>query len=201
MAPETRIRRLTPVALVLLALAGCSTKSSRTISLDRNTIQAGLAAYFPLSSDKLGDGARKPLRLTLTDPDVLLESGSDHLGLRVRVHVEFLEKNGPPLPPLPDGGPPKALTGTIVVRGAISYQPEKAAFFYSNPTLHELTFPQLPPQFETPVRELAEALLAKHLQANPIYTLPDSDLKSRAAKLVLKAVTVRDGKLEIELGR
>lgn len=182
--------RCLPLALVLLA--GCGT--STTIPIDRAVLQAAVASYFPLSSDQLGP-PRKPVRVTLTDPEVLLEPGAHRVGLRFRVAVEPDGKG-----PLPPGKPADPLTGTVTSHGALSYRPEDGAFYYSQPTIDELSFPQLPPQFEAPVRELTETLLAQYVQAKPIYTL-SGDTKSKAARLVLKSVTVRDGKLLVELGK
>src|SRR5205085_2623726 len=141
-------------------------------------------------------------RVTLSDPEVLLEEGSDRMGLRMRVLVE------PDAPPLLDGPPigkqpplrRDVFTGTLVVDGKLTYRPQEASFYYGDPTIKQLTFPHLPPGLETPVRNVAEALMAKHLQANPIYTMMDGDGKSRAAKSVLKSITVRDGKVVIEIG-
>ena len=182
--------RFLPLTLVLLAGCGTSTK----ISIDRAVLQAAAASYFPLSSDKLGP-PRKPVRVTLSDPEVLLEAGANRIGLRIRIVAEP-ESNGP----LPPGKPAEPLTGTVTSHGALSYRPEEGAFYYSQPTIDELRFPQLPPQFEAPVRELTEALLAQYVQTKPIYTL-SGDTKSQAARLVLKSVTVRDGKVLVELGR
>lgn len=183
-------RRLLPLALVLLA--GCGTSTS--FSIDRATLQSAAASYFPLSSDKLGP-PRKPVHVALSDPEVLLEAGANRIGLRIRIVVEPDDKG--PLPPSKPAGP---LTGTVMARGVLSYRPKEGAFYYSQPTIDELSFPQLPAQFEAPVRELTEALLAQYVQAKPIYTL-SGDTKSQAARLVLKSVTVRDGKLLVELGR
>jgi hypothetical protein len=201
--------RATGAAVLLIALGGCSKGPATTISLDQPTIQAKLAKAFPLSSDKAGD--KNPIRITLTDPQVVLEEGSDRLGLRMKVVVEPPAKK-PPLPEPPFGKPgdklprPESvaandvLEGTLSVRGAISYKPEEAAFYYQNLTIEKLQFPQLPASLEAPVRDLAEGLLAGHLQRHPIYTLTDTDLKSRAARSVLKSVAVKNGKLDIEIG-
>lgn len=201
---KAKIGRLALGAALFVALGGCGKGSLATISLERTTIQAALAPYFPLSSDKLGEGEKKPIRITLSDPDVLLEEGSDRLGMRMKVVVEPTDEKGlvPPFEKLPPGaGPVKdPLEGTLVLHGEIHYKPEEAAFYCRNPTVATLNFPRLPPFPETAVRALAEAVLAKYLPAHPIYTLSDANLKSRAAKSVLKSVAVRNGKLDLEVG-
>jgi len=201
------IWRLAPGAILLVALGGCGRGSTTTISLDRETIQSAVAGFFPLSSDKPGDGEKKPIRVTLSDPEVLLEDGAERMGLRMKIAVEASEEKGllpdgppigkPPGPPLPGRS---VFEGTLVVHGEISYKPEEVSFYYQNPTVTQLTFPQLPPPLEIPVRNLAEAAMAKYLQVHPIHTLSDANLKSRAAKTVLKSIAVKNGKLDIEIG-
>lgn len=199
--------RWTSVAM-LVALAGCGGGSGVTITIERDSIQSALAKYFPRSSDKDGN---KPIRVTLTDPEVLLEQGSSQLGLRVKVLVERSDEgppprpgNGPPFKPgPPDGGdepPPRTFEGTVVVRGDLTYEPQTSSFHITNAKIAELKFPKLPPVLEAPVRTAAEAVMTKYLKENAIYTLPDDNVKSRAAKSVLKSIAVKDGKLEVVIG-
>ncbi len=219
-------------AILVVALGGCG-GFSKTISIDRETIQKSVEGRFPISSDDT-EGQEKPIRVTLADPETLLDEGSDQLGLRLTITAEPTDENAPPIatspsgppvaappplgppgrkPPIPEIGSdepdsqtttvddrPKVFEGTVGILGEIAYKPEEASFYYLEPKISELDFPQLPPQFETPVRAAVEVLLAKYLEEHSIYTLSDDDLKSRAAKAALKSVAVKDGKLNIEIG-
>jgi hypothetical protein len=219
-------------AILVVVLGGCG-RFSKTISIDRETIQKSVEGYFPMSSDD-AEGRKKPIRVTLTDPETLLEEGSDQLGLRLTIIAEPTDENAPPIATPPSGPPiaapppvgppggklpvpeigsdepnsqattvderPQVFEGTVGILGQIAYKPEEASFYYLKPKISELNFPQLPPQFETPVRTAVEVLLAKYLEEHSIYTLSDDDLKSRAAKSALKSVAVKDGKLNIEIG-
>src|SRR5436309_843526 len=122
--------RLSRLLLILLPLplAGCGSGLSVSVELPKEVIQKKVSERFPLEvAEEKGDS---PLRLTLSDPVVLLEDGKDQVGLR----VNLVAKVGPGGQlPLPIPKPETRLTGSATVFASVSYDPKKKAITLSDP--------------------------------------------------------------------
>ena len=210
------IKQLLSVTVALSTFVGCSGDFSQTISISKDTIQGQVDGYFPMSTADM-ESVDLPVVVVISDGVVLMEEGSDQLGLEAKVRVDApdVDVPQPKTPPRPPGpgppglspptdppaqSPPKTINGTIAIFGEISYNANEGAFYFTNPQIKEMNFEQLPPQFETPAQKGAELLLGKYLSNNSVYTLSDEETGTRAAKSVLKSVTVKDGKLQVEIG-
>lgn len=133
---------------------------------------------------------------------MLLEEGKDKVGLRAKLVVMPAAKGSAPPFPLPPGGDaPKVpqFTGHVVRSGAIASDSDKKAIRISDPTVIELVGDQLPADLLKPVTQMVEGSLTKKFGAEPI-PLEDSTLKGKAVKTFLKSITVRNGKLFVEIG-
>jgi len=95
--------RIFVTVVLLLPLVGCG--GSITLDLTQAELQARVDEYFPINSDDYAE-EDLPARVTLSDPELLLENGSDRVGLRVKVSVE--KKEGAPDLPTPPSAPPNA---------------------------------------------------------------------------------------------
>ncbi|MBX7220980.1 MAG: DUF1439 domain-containing protein [Blastocatellia bacterium] len=111
-------------------------------------------------------------------------------------------------PPLPPGGPkldgpaalPKPrLTGTATMFAGVSYDPKTKSIHLSNPKITSLEIAQLPEKLNEPLRSMAEKALAEKLseQAIPLETKTPIE---EAVKPYLKSVTVKNGKVLVEIG-
>ena len=82
----------------------------------------------------------------------------------------------------------------------IDYRADEASFYFLDPQLEPGGLKELPGPLITPARKAIEAMLAKYFAKNSVYTLSDDQTETKAAKMLLKSVVVRNGQLEIELG-
>lgn len=89
---------------------------------------------------------------------------------------------------------------SVTVYGGLHYVAPESAFYFQNPRIAGDSLGRLPERLKKPTTRLIERLLEKYRSKNPIYTLSDEDTSIRAAKSVLKSVTVESGKLIVEIG-
>jgi hypothetical protein len=149
------------------------------LELTREHLQELIASRFPI---RRGDR----VTLTLKDPIVRLEEGSDRIGIELTVSAGFTRET--------------ALDSRWLVDGELSYDRERAEFFLYNPDIRsresgkESDSPGLLRRF------IAKAVLARTFSKLPIYRLKETVAGHSLARLLLKSVRVRDGKLLIELG-
>ncbi len=184
-------------ACVLICLAGCN-GVSHTIEIPRDTVQSSLEGSFPLRYGTPGETL--PLEVELSEPEVLMEAGASQMGLRLKVAV--LETEPARRRPLP-GPPPLAdqpPEGFLTVYGDLQYDRETAEFFYRNFEITDLQMKMLPGPRKSPVRDAVGAALKRYFDRTAVYKLEGDDTTMQAARLLLKSVAVKDGKLLVELG-
>jgi len=190
----------TLAAILLPAIAllpGCG-GASHTLEISRDSVHESLKGSFPLTYRA---PQKKPrVEIVLSDPETLMEAGEDFMGLRMKIIARKVEGgSGPPLP----GPPPltsEPLEGGITVHGDLEYDQETASFFYRNCFITELHFQGLPGPLLTPIRNGATAALKLYLDRTPVYKLEGDDTQMQAARMLIKSVAVKDGKLLVELG-
>lgn len=212
------------VALVgAVTLSGCGGKLSTTFSIPEAEIQRAVNEPFPLSSAEMVD-APLPLVVTLSEPRVILREGSDKIGLESTLAVEPRSQpteSSPvvPKPPLPppvgplrdrragplghrahaDDAPPRIEPRRVTVYVRLRYDTQQGAIFASDPSIAPDQLEHLPERFREPAARVVERVLGKILEKLPLSP-PNEDFATRAAKAVTKSVTVRDGKLLVEIG-
>jgi hypothetical protein len=191
--------------LVPLTIARCSGEVSYTFELPKEEIEKELATKFPMKpGSEQEDGS--PLDLTLSNPVVLLEEGRSQVGLRVDVVAETAAttklpalprgRPGAPAPPAPDR---PRFTGNVTVFASVKYDPDAKAIRLSDPNVADLQIAQLPDPLLKPLSRMAEKALAQKFAEQPIPLKSETAL-DKAATAVLKSVTVKDGKLLVEIG-
>lgn len=205
-----RLSRTLLLALPLAA-AACSGNLSTTFELPKEEIQQKLAQKFPLQPGS-ETGEPSPLDLTISDPVVLLEEGKSQIGIRVKVLAETAA--GPSAPALPrrPPGPPGApappeppaplkprFNGTATLFASVSYDPNGKSIHLSEPKITELQLAQLPDALSAPLSRIAEKALAQKFAEQPI-PLESQTLTDKAVVTFLKSVTVKNGKLLVEIG-
>lgn len=180
-----------------LLTTGCAKSLSHTFTVSKETVQKKLNEKFPLSPGQQ-DGEEAALQITLSDPVVLLEDGRDQIGVRVNLVVEppQREPRGPLRPP---PLPKPRLTGTATVFATITYDADAKALRLGDPKITALQIDQLPDKLESVLRRLAEKALAQKLAEQPI-PLGNTTALDKVARTFLKAVTIKDGKILVEIG-
>ena len=58
----------------------------------------------------------------------------------------------------------------------------------------------MPPAYAGPATELSQGLLIDYLRQTPIWVLDEHDSQQALARLVLRKVAVRDGRLQLVIG-
>ena len=164
------------LATALLLFACSKDRPTVTITVKKSDIQQRLDAKFPVTKSKfLSD-------VTLKNPRVVLEDGSDTIGLDldVEVAVPVLGK----------------FTGSLRASGKISYEFEDKAFYLLEPSVEKITIDGLPEDKLEKARKPIEVVAANYLRAHPVYEFKGRNLKELTAEYVLRSVLVESGELK-----
>jgi hypothetical protein len=124
--------------------------------------------------------------VVLRHPEVLLQVDSERIGLRAEVEI------APPLG--------RAFRGTMAFDAGVDYNADKGEFYLVDSRIEELELDEVPGQYRTLVRELANHVLGRYLDQLAVYRLDPDDFEESLAKLVLKEVAVEGGRLVLHIG-
>jgi hypothetical protein len=160
--------------------SGCGREPTVTITLTAAELQEELGRKLPLKR------ATRLATVTVTAAQVVLVEGSDRIGLRATAELA-----------LPMG---RTLTGNPQLDGRIRYVPEQGEFWFDEARLVDLGIPSVPVVIRPSVEEAVGALARSYLARTPVYRLKPGQVKHSVAKLVLRSVQVRNGKVELTLG-
>ena len=177
-----RLRRQRLVLLgVVLACAfssGCGV--TYTITLTAADLQQTLHHKLPASQSKL------LVTATLRTLDVEFMESGHRILLRPEVDLSMAGQS--------------ALLGRAVVVGQIRYASETGEFFLDQPKIADVAIEGLPESLRPTAEELVARCAEGYLATTPVYRLKQGDFKQSLAKLVLKSVGTRNGRLEIVIG-
>ena len=173
-----------------MLLLSCSGKLTKTLTFTRDEIQAKVEEKFPI------ERTATIVNLELTNPDIVLENGSNRIGLKADATAKLPGSGLAGL--IGMGG--NSHTGSVYIEGDVDYGPEEGTFYFTNGKIKELKIEGLPEQLSGPISKLADAAASNNLNKVPLFTLNEKDMKERAAKFFLKKARVRDGKLEVIVG-
>jgi len=166
-------------ALLCSTMAGCRS-STVTVRLSREDIQRRLDPAFPVSQEIL------LTRLVFEHPKVILNDGSDRIGVGLDVRVE-----------IPVLGP---RSGSVTLSGGLDYRREQKAFFLRDPKLDQVEVGGLTAAELAPIRGSLESVARGALTVLPIYELRERNAAESTAERVLRRVWVKDGYVYAELG-
>jgi Protein of unknown function (DUF1439) len=167
----------------LAAVAGCRVYDRGIIlEITQPEIQQRVAKKFPISRSYPAG-----LKLTLSDPEVALEEGSDRIGFSVSATTSIKVNR-------------ESLGGRIMLRGGLRYKREDGALVLVKPEVNEVAIPQLPEEYKAAVVAATNLAVGHYLDGYTVYKLDRKDLKQRLAKLFLQEVVVRNGVLVVKLG-
>jgi hypothetical protein len=169
-----------PAALLAVCLLGASCSVSYTVRLTADDIQQFLRQKLPVSVSKF--------LVTATVTSVQVEFVESDGGVVVRPNIEVSLVGQ------------RLLRGHAIVSGQIRYASPTGDFFLDQAKVVMLTVEGLPDSARQAVEEVAGKCIEGYLATQPIYRLRQSDFKQSLAKLVLKSVRTRNGRLEIVVG-
>ena len=112
----------------------------------------------------------------------------------------------PPNLPLPTDGPappangqPPEFSGVATCFLTITYNSDDQSIKLSDPKITELEIKDLPSELTEPLKKIAEEKIGEKL-AETSLPLPSESLEDKAVKTFMKSVTVKNGKLLVEIG-
>jgi hypothetical protein len=150
--------------------------------LERAELQASVEKHFPREKQYLF-----LFDVTLKEPQVELLAGANRLQVELNVGVKVK-------------GLDAEFGGLGAVSGSLRYDPERGEFFLSDPKVERLKLPGIPEKFTAKANEVAGTALREWYERFPVYRLKDGKAKHDLARMVLKGMQVRDGKLVLTLG-
>jgi hypothetical protein len=159
-------------------LGGCG--ASYTVRLSAADIEQSLARRLPVSKSRL------MVAVSVRSVSVEFMVGEDRILLRPEVDVSIAGQT--------------ALVGRALVEGQLRYSPPTGEFFFDKPKVVDVAIRGLPESVRPVTEEVIAMLGETYLATMPVYRLNQNDFKQSLAKLVLKSVKVRQGRLEIVLG-
>ncbi len=166
------------VVLACMLLMGCGV--TYTISLTASDLQQSLQRKLPISKSKL------LVTATLRALDVEFMEDDNRILLRPEVDLSLVGQN--------------LLRGRAVVAGQIRYAPESGEFFFDQPSVVELDIEGLPESLRPTAEEVIARCAEGTLATTPVYRLKQTDFKQSLAKVILKSVRIRHGRLEMVIG-
>lgn len=92
------------------------------------------------------------------------------------------------------------LSGGATVTFGIRYAPEAQVFFLDDAVFTRLDIPGVPERILDQVKAFASIAAQEVLETVPVYRLEAKDVKTTAAKLLLKDFEVRDQAIHVTLG-
>jgi hypothetical protein len=164
-----------------LAVAACGADPTVTVTVTAAELQRELSRKLPLTR------AGRLATVTVQAAEVVLTEGSDRIGIRATSSVQ-----------LPLGRP---LTGKVQVDGQLRYVPEQGELWFDDARVVDLGVAAIPASIKPTVEELVGGIARGVLARTPVYRLKQESIKQQLAKLVLREVVVRDGKVVATLGR
>lgn len=187
---RSRIILLSFFAVVLVAagIAWFAWDQRYTLVFTEEQLQEKLFQKFPFEKKYF-----RILGVRFENPILLLQKGSHRLTFGCDVITNLTIELNDHL--FPGHG-----RGSATISGLIRYEPEQAEFYLDEPVVETIDVRGIPAKWDEKLRAAAAMAAREFLSKAPIYRLKPTDVKKRAALLVLRKVTVVDGKLLVELG-
>ena len=178
---QARCRALL-LSLPLLFSTADALAERRELHFTAAQLTRQLAASFPQRRCLLGMAC-----LDLRNPRVDIRPGDERLFVDVDAVLQ--------------AGGQASGTGSARLAGLPRYDARKGAFFVDHPRLLSLSVPGISPIEERAARGVLNTMLAEDLLSNqPVWVLDDSDPQQALARLALRKVEVRDGRLVLTMG-
>ena len=169
------------MAVIMMGLAlqlALAKDMNLIVTLDRADLQRRIDRLFPIHREN------ELLSVRLYHPRVILTEHSDRIGLRMQVDAAAAQFS---------------VSGRARVDGVLRFANGSGEFYLDDASVEELEIDGVPSLYVDQIRQLADGVVRDLLQDRPIYTLGQSGEPKRLMGSDIKSVTVRDGKLIVEL--
>ena len=150
---------------------------STTVEIPMEDLQSKVEEFFD-ANGVLGG-------LEFTNPVVFLEEEGNRIGIKADVSFSFYEVSA---------------SGALTSTGKLTYRPAEGSFYVSELEVTAITVERIPALMTEKAKDFVSSGLQKLNPEIRVRTLSEGDLKERAAKLLLKSVEVRAGKLIATVG-
>lgn len=167
------------LTMLLLVVATTSWAFDYQVEVTQEQLQQQISKMMPVTQEKMY------VTVTLSDPVLELGIDGNKLGMFSNVGIT-----------VPGG---IKGTGRAKVTGNISYKKETGEFFFYKPTVAHIEIDQIPSEFHSNIKELAQYALNSAIRNKPIFKLSDNDPQQKMAKSMLKSVDVKPGKILVTL--
>ena len=154
------------------------------VTITQAQIDQTLQAKFPVTKKHL-----LLFNVTYSNPRVRLLPGTNRIevGMDAVLNMRIFNES-------------KQLGGSAVLTTGLAYRNETKQFFLSDPKIDKLSIQGIPEQYLAKVTEFASKAAGEHLEEIPVYTLKAKDIKTTAAKLLLKDLQVKGSEIHATLG-
>lgn len=213
--------------IILLFTTFACSKNGLVIEFSQQELQQELVKFFPMNPVP-EDKEKSKFDLTLSNPSINLQEGNDKIGLSVNIEVEasqeLLSTLAKPMEEVSKSEKqvsslipklstkdssskdsqeklpiPTKFTGSVNIVASISYDQKAKGIHLSDSKISNLNIEKLPAFLVKDVTQIAEKTLSQKFKEKPIPLKTETDLEKFASSF-LKSVTVKDGKLLVELG-
>jgi hypothetical protein len=164
---------------------GC-TGLTTEITLNEEEINNILADSFPIT-----ESYDDVLTLTLENPRVVLEEGSDRMTVGVDASVVLN------VPELEIGA---TLRGSADLETGVDYKPDTGEIILKEPSLVSLTIEGIPQEYSDMATDVANQIVSVTLDGYAIYKVEPEDFQTAVASITLEDVKIENGLLVITLG-
>ena len=175
------------VGVLIVAIAGgvwALSKNTYTIKLSAPMIEQALNTRLPLEKNYYAI-----FDVTVDEPRVNLIENSDRVFAGVDIVLEVAA-----------GSRRIPVSGAVDLSGAIDYDADRAAFFLVDPRIEAMNIEGVPQRWADRSRSVVSLAIKEFYEQRPIYSLESDEMGTKAAKLVLRDVIVKDERVVVTLG-
>lgn len=167
------------LAICLLTLSSLATALPYTLKVSEQELQDKLSKILPIERQAAYISAK------IYDSRVDLIEGSDEVAVFTNIDLTVL-------------GNIKG-SGWTYVKGALTYNAEKGAFYLINPKIVSLEIENIPPDFIPEIKKIAQLSLEQALKVYPIYLFNDQKTQEKMANSSLQSILVKEQTLLINM--
>ncbi len=165
--------------IIILVISPSVSAFSYTKQFTEAEIQKAINTIMPLEKQKMF------LTIVISDPKIELIEKTNQIGVFSRIKLKA------------PGG--IAGTGSTKIKGSISYNAKKGAFYLKNPQIVDLKIDNISESIMPKIKNIAQSFLSSELKRRPIYRFRSDNIKQKLAKAVLQSVTVKNKTIEVVL--
>ena len=157
--------------ICLLLLPQFAAAISYTLKITEQELQQKLSRELPIEREAAYLAAK------IYDSQVDFIEGTDQVGLFTKIDLLTL-------------GSIKS-SGQAYVKGSVTYNPEKEAFYLINPAIVSVEITDMPPEFIPEIKRIALLSLERAVQIYPIYKFKDEKIQEKMARSAVESIQVK----------